>query len=49
MRTCAHESVGKCNLHRIETEGVAEVRDYLDRLWQKALANLKSRIEKPNQ
>jgi len=24
------------------------VRDYLDRLWQKALGNLKSRIEKPH-
>ena len=28
---------------------IAEVRDYLDRLWQKALLNLKSRIEKPHQ
>lgn len=41
-----HESVGTRNLYRIEPERVAEVRDYLDRLWQKALGNLKSRIEK---
>jgi DNA-binding transcriptional ArsR family regulator len=44
-----HEPIGTRHLYRIEPERVAEVRDYLDRLWQKALANLKSRIEKPNQ
>jgi hypothetical protein len=35
--------------YRIEPARVAEVRDYLDRLWQKALGNLKKRIEKPHQ
>jgi|SRR6188474_419848 DNA-binding transcriptional ArsR family regulator len=44
-----HESVGTRHLYRVEPERIAEVRDYLDRLWQKALANLKNRIEKPNQ
>jgi DNA-binding transcriptional ArsR family regulator len=44
-----HESVGTRHLYRIEPERVAEVRDYLDRLWHKALANLKARIEKPHQ
>ena len=44
-----HEPVGTRHLYRIEPERIAEVRDYLDRLWQKALANLKNRIEKPNQ
>ena len=44
-----HESVGTRHLYRVEPERIAEVRDYLDRLWQKALANLKTRIEKPNQ
>jgi DNA-binding transcriptional ArsR family regulator len=44
-----HESIGTRHLYRIEPERIAEVRDYLDRLWQKALANLKSRIEKPHQ
>ena len=44
-----HEPVGTRHLYRIEPERIAEVRDYLDRLWQKALANLKSRVEKPNQ
>ena len=43
-----HESEGTRNLYRIEPARVAEVRDYLDRLWQKALSNLKSRIEKPH-
>ena len=44
-----HESIGTRNLYRIEPARVAEVRDYLDRLWQKALGNLKKRIEKPHQ
>ena len=45
----AHDSVGTRNLYRIEPDRVGEVRDYLDQLWQKALGNLKSRIEKPHQ
>jgi DNA-binding transcriptional ArsR family regulator len=44
-----HESAGTRNLYRIEPARVAEVRDYLDRLWQKALGNLKSRVEKGHQ
>jgi DNA-binding transcriptional ArsR family regulator len=44
-----HESIGTRNLYRIEPERVAEVRDYLDQLWKKALFNLKARIEKPHQ
>jgi DNA-binding transcriptional ArsR family regulator len=43
-----HETLGTRNLYRIEPERIAEVRDYLDRLWEKALLNLKSRIEKPH-
>src|SRR3954464_14797569 len=44
-----HESIGTRNLYRVEPEKIAEVRDYLDKLWQKALGNLKKRIEKPHQ
>ena len=44
-----HSSIGTRNLYRVEPARIAEVRDYLDKLWQKALGNLKSRIEKPNQ
>ncbi len=43
------ESVGVRNLYRIEPDRIAEVRDYLDRLWLKALSNLKTRIERPDQ
>jgi DNA-binding transcriptional ArsR family regulator len=43
-----HESIGTRNLYRIEPERVAEVRDYLDKLWEKALLGLKSRAEKPH-
>jgi len=44
-----HESIGTRNLYRVEPARIAEVRDYLDRLWHKALLNLKRRAEKPNQ
>jgi DNA-binding transcriptional ArsR family regulator len=44
-----HESIGTRNLYRVEPARIAEVRDYLDRLWQKALLNLKRRAEKPHQ
>jgi DNA-binding transcriptional ArsR family regulator len=44
-----HETIGTRHFYRIEPERIAEVRDYLDRLWQKALGNLKNRIEKPHQ
>jgi DNA-binding transcriptional ArsR family regulator len=44
-----HESVGTRNVYRIEPARIAEVRDYLDKLWQKALGNLKKKIEKPHQ
>jgi len=45
----SHESIGTRNLYRIEPAKIAEVRDYLDKLWQKALGNLKKHIEKPHQ
>ena len=44
-----HESIGTRNLYRIDPAKIAEVRDYLDKLWQKALGNLKKKIEKPHQ
>ena len=44
-----HESVGTRNLYQVDPARIAEVRDYLDKLWQKALANLKKRAEKPHQ
>ncbi len=45
----SHEPIGTRNMYRIEPARVAEVRDYLDRLWAKALANLKAQVEKPQQ
>jgi DNA-binding transcriptional ArsR family regulator len=44
-----HESIGTRNLYEVDPARIAEVRDYLDRLWRKALANLKARAEKPHQ
>src|SRR6478736_5213145 len=43
-----HESIGTRNLYRVEPARIAEVRDYLDQLWRKALLNLKKRAEKPH-
>jgi DNA-binding transcriptional ArsR family regulator len=45
----SHDADGTRHLYRIEPERIAEVRDYLDRLWHKALLNLKTRIEGPQQ
>ncbi|MGZ3409076.1 MAG: ArsR/SmtB family transcription factor [Xanthobacteraceae bacterium] len=44
-----HESVGTRNLYEVDPARLAEVRDYLDKLWRKALTNLKARAEKPHQ
>lgn len=44
-----HQSVGTRNLYEVDPARLAEVRDYFDKLWRKALANLKARAEKPHQ
>jgi DNA-binding transcriptional ArsR family regulator len=40
-RLVTYRSVGTRNIYRIDPEGVAALRTYLDSLWQKALADLK--------
>ncbi len=44
----SYESVSTRNLYRVVPARIAEVRDYLDRLWLKALASLKKRAKKPH-
>ena len=40
-----YRSVGTRNIYRVDPEGVASLRAYLDSLWQKALADFKIAAE----
>lgn len=40
------ESVGTRNLYRPDTDGVATLRDFIDSLWDVALARFKQQAEK---
>ena len=37
---------GTRNIYRVDPRGVAAMRDYLDRFWQRALASFKEEVEK---
>jgi DNA-binding transcriptional ArsR family regulator len=39
------EAVGTRRIYRVDTEGIEELRDYLDRFWSTALSRMKSRAE----
>jgi len=41
----AHEAQGTRHLYRLDPDGVAQIRDYLDNVWSKALASFKRRTE----
>ena len=36
---------GTRNIYRVDPKGVAAMRDYLDRFWQRALASFKEEVE----
>ena len=40
------ESHGTRNLYRLDPDAVAEIRDYLDDVWSKAMTAFKARAEK---
>lgn len=40
-----HEAHGTRNVYRLDPDAVAEIRDYLDGVWTRALARLKARAE----
>ena len=44
-RLVTYRSVGTRNIYRVDPEGVAALRSYLDSLWQKALADFKVAAE----
>ena len=44
-RLVTYRSVGTRNIYRVDPEGVAALRAYLDSLWQKALADFKIAAE----
>src|SRR6187455_1983381 len=37
---------GTRNIYQVDPRGVAAMRDYLDRFWERALANFKREVEK---
>ena len=37
---------GTRNIYQVDPRGVAAMRDYLDRFWQRALASFKDEVEK---
>jgi len=37
---------GTRRIYRLDPQGIAELRDYLDRFWSTALASFKARVEK---
>jgi len=39
-------SEGTRNIYQVDPRGVAAMRDYLDRFWERALANFKREAEK---
>jgi len=40
------ERRGSRRIYRLHPEGIAELRDYLDRFWSSALASFKARVER---
>jgi DNA-binding transcriptional ArsR family regulator len=44
-RLVTYRSVGTRNIYRVDPEGIAALRAYLDSLWQKALADFKTVAE----
>jgi len=40
------DRVGTRRIYRLDPDGIAQLRDYLDRFWNTALASFKARVEK---
>ena len=41
-----HRTEGTRNIYAVDPRGVAAMRDYLDRFWERAMANFKKEVEK---
>ena len=41
-----HQTEGTRHVYRIDPEGIAAIHDYLDRLWERALADFKAVAER---
>jgi len=41
-----YEPYGTRNIYSLDPDAVAEIRDYLDAVWSKALARFKARVER---
>jgi DNA-binding transcriptional ArsR family regulator len=42
------QKVGARRIYSLDPEGLAGLRDYMDRFWDTALQSFKSRVEKPD-
>lgn len=42
----SHRVAGTRHVYRVEPEGLAALRGYLDRLWQRSLADFKAAVER---
>jgi DNA-binding transcriptional ArsR family regulator len=43
------EAVGNRRIYRVDPDGLAALRDQLDRFWEKALAAYRATVEQPSQ
>lgn len=43
-----HRKAGTRHMYQLDPEGMATLRNYLDELWQRALANIKTAVERPH-
>ena len=42
-----HRKVGTRHMYQLDPEGMATLRNYLDQLWRRALANFETAVEQP--
>ena len=45
----SHQTAGTRHIYRVEPGGLGELRAYIDRIWDEALARFKTEVEKGEQ
>jgi hypothetical protein len=48
-RPCRSEPVGTRRVYRVDPDGLEELRAYLDRFWNRALAAFEDAAERPSE
>jgi DNA-binding transcriptional ArsR family regulator len=46
MGLVTHQTVGTRHIYRLDPDGIAALREYLDSLWERALSDLKAAAER---